>query len=145
MFNAQENAWDAIDYGYIGPRLNTLVNKLLDYKWWWPCNLCFGLDENCLLCMLRVRYMTQAWPNAYFFRHTLMSRIQNLDLRRVRGPQKQERKNDCNSIFWGTKNKVSRNLIWEKLTMFNEVLKNLIFFPSTYQKSVFITLILSKF
>ena len=51
MFNAQENAWDAIDYGYIGPLLNTLVNKLLDYKWWWPCNLCFGLDENCLLCM----------------------------------------------------------------------------------------------
>ena len=48
MFNAQENAWDAIDYGYIGPLLNTLVNKLLDYKWWWPCNLCFGLDENCL-------------------------------------------------------------------------------------------------
>ena len=49
--------------------------------------------------------------------------------------------------FLGQK-KVRSNFMWEKLMEFllpNEVLKNWIFFLITYQKSGFITLILSKF
>ena len=68
--------------------------------------------------------------------------------RRFWGPQKQERKNDQNSIIFWEKNKLRRNFIWEKLMeflLFNENLKNLIFFPFTYQKNGIITLILSKF
>ena len=71
-----------------------------------------------------------------------------MGLRSFRGPQKQERKNDHNSIIFWAKNKVSSNFIWEKLMeflLFNEVLKNLIFFQLPIKKVGFITLILSKF
>ena len=50
-------------------------------------------------------------------------------LRSFRGPQKQNWKNDQNSIIFGAKIKVRINFIWEKLMEFlllNEVLKNLI-------------------
>ena len=69
-------------------------------------------------------------------------------LRSFRGPQKQNWKNDQNSIIFGAKIKVRINFIWEKLMEFlllNEVLKNWIFFQLPIQKSDFITLILSKF
>ena len=69
-------------------------------------------------------------------------------LRSFRGPQKQNWKNDQNSIIFGAKIKVRINFIWEKLMEFlllNEVLKNWIFFRLLIQKSDFITLILSKF
>ena len=69
-------------------------------------------------------------------------------LRSFRGPQKQERKNDHNSIILGAEIKVRRNFIWEKLTeflLFKEILKNLIFFQSPIKKAAFMTLILSKF
>ena len=69
-------------------------------------------------------------------------------LRSFRGPQKQNWKNDQNSIIFGAKIKVRINFIWEKLMEFlllNEVLKNWIFFQLPIQKSDFITLIFSKF
>ena len=69
-------------------------------------------------------------------------------LRSFRGPQKQNWKNDQNSIIFGAKIKVRINFIWEKLMEFlllNEVLKNWIFFQMPIKKSDFITLILSKF
>ena len=95
-------------------------------------------------------YKPDPMPN--FFRHTLMSRIQKLGifkgLRSFRGPQKQERKNDQNSIIFGEKNKLRRNFIREKLMeflLFNEFLKNLIFFHLPIKKIGFIRLIMSKF
>ena len=69
-------------------------------------------------------------------------------LRSFRGPQKQNWKNDQNSIIFGAKIKVRINFIWKKLMEFlllNEVLKNWIFFQMPIKKSDFITLILSKF
>ena len=75
-----------------------------------------------------------------------MSRIQNLNP--FWGPQKQERKNNHNStIFWAT-NKIRMIFLWDKLLeflLFNEVLKNLIFFHLPIKKIGFITLIMSKF
>ena len=68
--------------------------------------------------------------------------------RRFWGPQKQERKNNHNSIIFWAKNKMRRNFIWEKLMeflLFNEVLKNLIFFQSLIKKVGVVTLILGKF
>jgi hypothetical protein len=67
------------------------------------------------------------------------------DLRSFRGPQKQERKNDHNSISFGAKIKVRSNLIREKLMeflLFNEVLKSLIFFQLPIKKISFMMLIL---
>jgi hypothetical protein len=59
-------------------------------------------------------YKLALMPN--FFRHTAMSRIQNLGLfeepqKFFRGPQKQERKNGHNSIMFGAKNKARSNFI----------------------------------
>ena len=75
-------------------------------------------------------------PMPSFFRHTLRSRIQNLNLFWV--PQKQERKNNHNyTIFWA-KHKIRMNFLWNKLFKFlllNDVLKNLIFFsPTNFKK-----------
>ena len=59
-----------------------------------------------------------------------------------------EWKNDYNSIIFGAKIKVRRNLIWEKLMqflLFNEVLKNLISFQLPITKVGFMMLTLSKF
>jgi hypothetical protein len=74
-------------------------------------------------------YKPHPMPN--LFRHSLMSRIQNLELfkglRSFRGPQKQKRKNNHNSIIFGSKIEVRSNFIREKLMeflLFNEVLKN---------------------
>ena len=81
-----------------------------------------------------------------FLRHTLRSRIQNVDL--LWGPQKQERKNNHNSTIFWAKNKIRMNFLWDKLLeflLFNEVLKNLIFFHLPIKKIGFITLIMSKF
>ena len=64
------------------------------------------------------------------------------------GPQKQERKNDHNSIIFGAKIKVRSNFIWEKLMeflLFNEVLKNLIIFRIPLKKVGFIMLMGNKF
>ena len=75
-------------------------------------------------------------PMPSFFRHTLMSIIQNLSL--FWGHQKQERKNDYNSIILGAKNKVRSNFIWEKLMdflLFNKGFQNFILSNNTYQKS----------
>ena len=69
-------------------------------------------------------------------------------LRSFRGPQKQNWKNDQNSIIFGAKIKVRINFMWEKLMEFlllDEVLKNLIFFSLPIKKMGFITLIMSKF
>ena len=58
-------------------------------------------------------------------------------LRSFRGPQKQNWKNDQNSIIFGAKIKVRINFIWEKLMEFlllNEVLKNWIFFQMPIKK-----------
>ena len=66
-------------------------------------------------------------PMPSFFRHTFRSRI-----------QKQEMKNNHNSTIFWTKNKIRVIFIWDKLLEFlllNEVLKNLIFFSLTNQKS----------
>ena len=56
-------------------------------------------------------------------------------LRSFRGPQKRKRKNNHNSLIFGSKIKVRSNFIWGKLMeflLFNEVLKTLIFssYPS---------------
>jgi hypothetical protein len=64
-------------------------------------------------------------------------------LRSFRGPQKQNRKNNHN-----LKIKVRSNFKWEKLMeilLFNEVLKNSIFFQLPIEKVAFMMLILSKF
>ena len=69
-------------------------------------------------------------------------------LRSSWGPQKQERKNNHNSTIFWTKNKIRTNFLWDKLIeflLFNEVLKNLIFFHLPIKKIGFITLIMSKF
>ena len=54
------------------------------------------------------------------------------------GPQKQKRKNNHNSTNFWAKNKIRTNFWWDKLEeflLFNEVLKNVIFFSLTHQKS----------
>ena len=69
-------------------------------------------------------------------------------LRSSWGPQKQERKNNHNSTIFWAKNKIRTNFLWDKLIeflLFNEVLKNLIFFHLPIKKVGFITLIMSKF
>ena len=68
--------------------------------------------------------------------------------RRFWGPQKQERKNNQNSIIFWAKNKMRRNFIWGKLMeflLFYEVLKISIFFQSLIKKFGVITVILGKF
>ena len=87
-----------------------------------------------------------------FFRHTLRSRIQNLNL--FWGPQKflgaseaGKKKSHASTIFWA-KNKIRMNFLWDKqleFLLFNEVLKNLIFFHLPIKKIGFITLIMTKF
>jgi hypothetical protein len=65
-------------------------------------------------------------------------------LRSFRGPQKQNWKNDQNSIIFWAKNKMRRNFIWENLMeflLFNEVLKSFIFFKSPIKKVALIMLI----
>ncbi len=87
---------------------------------------------------LWVRYRTlfsyKPDPMPSFFRHTLRSRIQNLNL--FWGPQKflgaseAGKKNSHNSTIFWAKNKIRMNFLWDKLfdfLLFNEVLKNLIF------------------
>ena len=69
-------------------------------------------------------------------------------LRSSWGPQKEERKNNHNSTIFCPKNKIRANFLWDKLLeflLFNEVLKNLIFFHLPIKKIGFITLIMSKF
>ena len=81
-------------------------------------------------------------PMPSLFRYTLMLRIQTLALRSFIKPHKQERKNVHNSIIFGAKIKVRSNFILEKLMkflLFNEVLKNLIFFQLPIKKVGFIT------
>ena len=81
-------------------------------------------------------------PMPSFFRHTLRSRIQNLNL--FWGPQKflgaseaGKKKQSQLHHFFGKK-KIRMNFLWDKLLeflLFNEVLKKLDFFSPTNQKS----------
>ena len=60
-------------------------------------------------------------------------------LRSLRGPQKQERKNDNNPTMFWAKNKVKGNFIWKKIMdflLFNKVFQNFIFFPNTNKKTL---------
>ena len=66
----------------------------------------------------------------------------------LEAPRSRKEKMITTLPFWGQEIKWGVNFIWEKLMdflLFNEVLKNLIFFQLPIQKSGFITLILSKF
>ena len=91
-----------------------------------------------------VRYRTlfpyKPDPRPTFLRHTQRSRIQKLGL--FWGPQKILRASEAGKKKWPKlhhflgKNKLRRNFIWEKLIeffVFNEISKNLIFFPITCQ------------
>mgnify|MGYP007048501654 CR=1 FL=1 len=105
-------------------------NKHSHYAWWYS--------------RYRTLFPYKPDPKPSFFRHTLSSRIQNLNLfwgpQKFLGPQKRERKHNHNSTIFWAKNKIRMKLLWYNLLeflLFNEVFKNLIFF--TYQDHLHLT------
>ena len=80
-------------------------------------------------------------PMLNFFWHTLMLRIQNLGL--FKGFRSRKEKMTTPPSFLGQK--IKQGVFSKEFLLFNEVLKNYIFFKLPIKKIGFITLILSKF